>query len=273
MKGDPRDPAQVREHYEIEKQLATQLRAASQEERTDLYGTLYDELFSRVPHHSQLKEKNDEVAQQRKVRIRFRLLERFLQPTLTFLELGAGDCSLSFAVAQAVKRVYALDVSKHITTNAQEPSNFTLVISDGWSVPLPEQSIDLAYSDQLMEHLHPADAIEQLRNLYRALAPGGRYICITPNRLCGPHDISRHFSPVPVGFHLKEYTITELNAIFNSIGFSHVQVLLSVESFVLPWVLPVTPFLWIENGLTRLPRSLRKRFASRLIAAKVLATK
>jgi hypothetical protein len=31
-----------------------------------------------------------------------------------------------------------------------------------------------------MEHLHPEDAFEQLRNIIRALAPGGRYVCITP---------------------------------------------------------------------------------------------
>jgi predicted SAM-dependent methyltransferase len=35
------------------------------------------------------------------------------------------------------------------------------------------ESVDLAYSNQLMEHLHPDDASEQLANVYRALKPGG----------------------------------------------------------------------------------------------------
>ena len=39
----------------------------------------------------------------------------------------------------------------------------------------------------------PEDAVEQLRHLHAALAPGGVYLCITPSRLTGPHDISYLF--------------------------------------------------------------------------------
>ena len=35
---------------------------------------------------------------------------------------------------------------------------------------------------------------------------------MTPNRLYGPHDISRYFSDRPLGFHLREYTHLELAA-------------------------------------------------------------
>ena len=62
-----------------------------------------------------------------------------------------------------------------------------------------------------MEHLHPDDALEQLQNIYSALVPGGIYLCITPNRLSGPQDVSRDFDMVATGFHLKEYTISELS--------------------------------------------------------------
>ena len=39
-----------------------------------------------------------------------------------------------------------------------------------------------------------------LANLYRALKPGAVYVCITPNRLSGPHDISLYFDSVATGF-------------------------------------------------------------------------
>ena len=83
-----------------------------------------------------------------------------------------------------------------------------VVLSDGVSVEVPAASVTLAYSNQLMEHLHPDDALVQLRNIVRALAPGGLYVR-HPNRLTGPHDISMYFDRVATGFHLKEYTATE----------------------------------------------------------------
>ena len=45
-------------------------------------------------------------------------------------------------------------------------------------------------------------------------APGpdgvGVYICITPNRVSGPHDVSRGFDEVATGFHMHEYTGREI---------------------------------------------------------------
>ncbi len=48
---DNRPPAMLRQHYEVEKELADRLRHATREERRILYGTVYDELYQRVPHH------------------------------------------------------------------------------------------------------------------------------------------------------------------------------------------------------------------------------
>src|SRR5712692_8694627 len=46
-------------HYEIERELADQLRAAPPELRKELYRTVYNELFRRVPDHPQLTRKHD----------------------------------------------------------------------------------------------------------------------------------------------------------------------------------------------------------------------
>ena len=101
----------------------------------------------------------------------------------------------------------------------QLPANCEFLLSDGVSVPAPRESVDLAYSHQMMEHLHPDDALEQLRNVYQALKPGGYYFCATPNRLSGPWDISRHFDDVATGFHLREYTWGELLELLREVGF------------------------------------------------------
>jgi SAM-dependent methyltransferase len=180
---ETRTQEQIREHYEIEKELANRLTNASRSERRHLYSTLYDELYSRVPLHPQLTRKISIKKSAERTAAQMQWLKYFISDDMTFLEIGPGDCSLSFEVAKFVKRVYAVDVSEKITLTKSYPKNFQLIISDGTSIPIPLGIINLAYSNQLMEHLHPDDALEQLRNIYCSLMPGGRYICITPNRL------------------------------------------------------------------------------------------
>ena len=221
--NETRTPEQLWAHYLVEKDLAMRLRSATKAERGKLYSSAYEELFRRVADHPQLTNKVSSAQRARQISPRMDLLKPWLTPQTTFLEVGAGDCALSLALAEKVAHVYALDVSAAITQTATRPENFTLVLSDGTSIPVPDGHITVAFSNQLMEHLHPDDALDQLANIYRALAPGGVYICLTPNRLTGPHDISRYFDPVATGFHLKEYTCTELIAMFRQVGFRTVD--------------------------------------------------
>jgi SAM-dependent methyltransferase len=258
-KSERRTLEQLTEHYTIEKGLADRLRNAGKKERRYLYTAVYDELYRRVPHHPQLTRKVDPNAVTRKVTRQIRLLKRFLNPKVTFLEVGPGDCTLAFEVAKFVKKVYAMDVSEHITESSETPINFELIISDGTCIPIPDNNVNVAYSNQLMEHLHPDDALEQLRNIYETLTTGGVYVCITPNRLTGPHDISKYFDEAARGLHLKEYTVTELVRIFKAVGFSKVSVLISARGFTL--LLPLFQVKWIQGMLVRLPRTISRRIA------------
>jgi SAM-dependent methyltransferase len=255
-----RSAEQIREHYEIEKQLARRLFDSTPQARKTLYTVVYDELFQKVPHHPQLDTKASPEYQATKVARELRRLRGFLHKDSQFMEIGPGDCALSRAVAPLVKRVYAIDVSNEITKGLNLPPNFELILSDGSSVPVPPESIDVAYSNQLMEHLHPDDAFEQLQNIYKALAPKGIYLCITPNRLSGPHDVSRYFDAVATGFHLREYTVTDLSDLFKAVGFRRTQVYICVKGRRI--FLPTRPIKWMEATLDRLPYSIRKKVAS-----------
>jgi SAM-dependent methyltransferase len=257
----------IRNHYLIEKALAARLRAATKEERRELYTEVYDELFRRVPDHPQLWLKFDAKARQDNLDQRLTIIKKHLPAGATYLEIGPGDCSLAIEVARLARKVYAVDVSREITKETELPNNLELIISDGSSIPVPNDSVDLAYSDQLMEHLHPEDAIDQLRNIYKSLAAGGRYICITPNRLSGPHDVSRSFDDVATGFHLKEYTLRELQRIFRSVGFRRFQVLVGARGLQVPVpaLVPITIELLLEKMGGRLGRKAARRLPLRLI--------
>jgi methylase of polypeptide subunit release factors len=129
MKGESRTIAQIREHYEIERDLAHRLQTASRSERRYLYAALYDEMFQRVPLHPQLTRKASPAQTERVVAAQMGLVKPFLRPDTTFLEVGPGDCALSFAVAKVVQQVYAVDVSDEITQSVVKPPNFQLVLS------------------------------------------------------------------------------------------------------------------------------------------------
>lgn len=254
---------QLKEAYEIEKELAARLRHARKEERSHLYSTLYDELFQRVPHHPQLTDKADSGIKSKRILPSLNLLRTFLNSESNYLEIGPGDCALAFEVSKFVRKVYAVDVSREITRNPNYPDNFELIISDGCSIPVPPNSINIAYSDQLMEHLHPEDALGQLENIYRSLAPGGKYLCVTPNRLTGPHDISKYFDEVATGFHMKEYTMSELAEIFKIIGFHKIERFMNLNGHVV--ILPLFPVNIVETTFLRLPRLLSRNLAQSFI--------
>jgi len=209
-----------------------------------------------------LQRKENPEATGRAVMSQLRLIERFLRPDTCFLEIGPGDCKLSVAVSQVVRQVYAVDVSEVISSAAMRPANFELILSDGTSIPVPHGTANVAFSNQLMEHLHPDDALEHLRNIYKALGRGGLYVCITPNALSGPHDISRHFDRVATGFHLKEYTNAELYELFVRVGFSKVRAMLAVRGRSV--LVPVAICRIAEWFIRRIPHPCRLRLAGRL---------
>lgn len=266
--SDTRSQDQIREHYEIEKSLASRLRHSTKDERQTLYSEVYEELFTRVPHHQQLTRKNSANLRQGAIDRQLAYLRKFLGPDDVFLEIGAGDCALSFAVAELVSRTVAVDVSETITGNDAQPDNFELVISDGTSIPVPALSISFAYSYQLMEHLHPDDATEQLHNVFNALRPGGRYLCVTPSPLNGPHDISAGFDDVATCFHLKEYTVRELAALFRNAGFDDVGVVTGFAGRFFRW--PLSLVTSAEKLIGLLPARWAKAVARAPLARNVL---
>ncbi len=251
---------QIEEHYLVEKELASRLRNSTAQQRRELYSEVYDELFRRVPNHPQLTQKQSPEMIDADVAEKMQLLGRFLFPGMTFLEIGPGDCTLSLRVASLVSRVVAVDVSTEITNSLDAPENFELILSDGRSIPVPAGSVDFAYSDQLMEHLHEDDAFDQLYNIFYALAPQGRYLCCTPNRLTGPHDISCFFDDEAQGFHLKEYTIGELRNLFRRVGFRRVKLYVGGRGHFFRF--PCRMAILGEWVLQCLPKKLRDRLAN-----------
>ena len=268
--GDLRTPERLIAHYELERRLADRLRAGSQGERSWLYSEVYSKLFDSLPDHPQ-KTTNELPA--RRVADRKRLLGPLVKPDAVYLEVGCGTAALPFALAGLAAEVLGLDVTDALIDFAAAPANFRFVKTEGVEIPLADSSVDLAHSDQLMEHLHIEDAEPQLREINRILKPGGQYLCATPSRVTGPHDISVFFDEVATGFHMREYDYRSLRDLFLRTGFSRVRFPLVVRGFRL--ASPPYPVLrGIELALQAAPARLRRgRLAGIVMGVTALATK
>jgi SAM-dependent methyltransferase len=262
----------LRLHYTVERQLADRLReAASAQERQRICATMYEELFRLVPDHPRLTEKGESSElRERDVRWNMAQLKPYLRPGCTFLEVGAGDCALAARVAGTAAKVFAVDISA-CARKSRLPRNVRFVKTNGTDIGVPIETVDLAFSDQLMEHLHPDDALAQLRNIRRVLKPGGAYLCVTPSRLYGPSDVSGYFEDVACGFHLREYSVREIRAIFREAGFPKMHVYVGARGFFLRC--PAFLVEALETSIEWLPNRLRRGIAKTSILRALLGVR
>jgi SAM-dependent methyltransferase len=215
--------SQVEHHYLVEKGLADGLKQSDREQRKRIYATMYDELFRQVPDHPRLTRRATEIDTQRVIRSNVTFIRRFLTPSTVLVEFAPGHCKFLMALAPRVKRVCGVDLSDQRDPNDDPPNNLELVIYDGYTVEgIAAGSADVAFSNQLIEHIHPDDIRLHFEQVRRLLKDGGRYVLCTPHALLGPHDVSQYFSDVPQGFHLKEWTYSELVPEIRAAGFSRV---------------------------------------------------
>ena len=263
-----RTAEELREHYEIEKELGDRLRHANQDERAAMYSQVYDELFRRVPKHPQLTGQNT-ADHERKVQALLRLVHPYLTPETVFMEMGAGDCALPRVVAPLVSKAYGLEVSEVLTSKLPKSDRFEVLISKNCDVPLSDDTVDLAFSYQVIEHIHPEDVVEQLKQIYRVLKPGGCYYCITPNRLYGPSDISRDFDREATGLHLKEYSNTDLLKLFRGIGFRKTWIERRFKGHHV--AVPALAIRLLESAFECLPWRLRTPLSRSYLGTRMLA--
>ncbi len=258
--GDSRPPDRIEEHYVLEQQLAKRLLDADPAARAHAYTEAYNELFRRLPDHPQKSEARAKVRASR-IDNSCRWLQPYLKKNSVFLEIGCGDGALSSSIATRVGRSFGLDVTDALIDYSKLPSNMSILLSKGTDVPLPDGVVDVAWSDQVMEHLHPGDAELQLAEIYRVLKPGGIYLCNTPNRVTGPHDISGYFGYEATGLHLREYDSGMLWVLFKRIGFRRLSFSMSARGITIRWP---RRLLWLlERGMMTLPPRLRARLAIR----------
>ena len=98
------------------------------------------------------------------------------------VDIGAGTGLLTLPLAARVSRVWAVDISQHMghylvaKASSADISNIETVVASAVSLPLVDESVDLAVSNYCFHHLNDADKVRALREVRRVLVPGGRFV-------------------------------------------------------------------------------------------------
>ena len=255
---------QILNHYKVEKAIAERIKKSNREERKQIYASMYEELFQKVPDHSRLTRRKDEEQSNKANKDKFLLIKSLINNKTVFAEFAPGDCQFSFEVANHVSQGFGIDISDQHNPSIIPPENFKLIVYDGYNLSeIPDNSIDVLFSDQLIEHFHPEETQLHFEIAYRILKKSGKYIFRTPHRYSGPHDISKYFSDEPEGFHLKEWTYSELKPVLRNAGFSLISARM-MRKRVLLW-LPFTYFEICEKVLGRYPRAKIRTIADLIL--------
>ena len=274
--GDDRSIDELVAHYNIEVELADRLRASTPEQRRSLYREVYDQAYRTIPNHP--TRRHDPAVRARHAASLVALLRPYLRRDADFVEIGPGSgCALSLEVCRHVRHVTAIDVSTEISRVESHPANFTHVIYDGIDINQPPGSADIVFSNQVLEHLHPNDAVRQIDDIHRALRPGGVFLFTVPNRLSGPGDISKYFDTrAATGFHLREYSHWELRRILKAAGFSTIGAIIGMNETYFRF--PLALLEGVERALDVMPRPVngaiaRRRPFSTILRIKMVAYK
>jgi len=103
-------------------------------------------------------------------------------PDESVLDLGAGTGLLTIEAAARARRVWAVDISPrmcdYLITKSRSAGlkNIEPVVSSVTSLPLMDETIDVAISNYCLHHLPDDEKLLALREAHRVLVPGGRLV-------------------------------------------------------------------------------------------------
>ncbi|HRI91225.1 MAG: methyltransferase domain-containing protein [Rubrivivax sp.] len=102
---------------------------------------------------------------------------RHIGPDTVVLDLGAGAGIVGeMNLRGRVQRVCGVDPDARVIEN---PYLDDARIGTGESIPYPDETFDLVFADNVLEHLPDPEAV--FREVHRVLKPGGCFLAKTPN--------------------------------------------------------------------------------------------
>jgi 2-polyprenyl-3-methyl-5-hydroxy-6-metoxy-1,4-benzoquinol methylase len=159
-------------------------------------------------------------------------LSRDLPPSSRILDVGCGNGSVTLEFAKRGHSVVGIDLAEagiRIARQSCPSGRFEVLAADRNVLDkLGEESFDLVYSAEVVEHLY--DPRSYMAGCYTATSPGGKFICTTPYHgylknlaisLAGGWD--KHADPLFDGGHIKLFSRRTLSALMAEAGFRKLE--------------------------------------------------
>jgi ubiquinone/menaquinone biosynthesis C-methylase UbiE len=134
-------------------------------------------------------------------RIRYAIELCKLKSSDTVLDYGCGRGELCLAIANKVKTVIGIDYSQDAIDVANSllsdsVRNVAFFKENEKTLPLKDNSVDVIFFLDVVEHLYPEENKLIVKEFYRVLKPGGRVIThTTPNKEI--HDLRNKYMLLP----------------------------------------------------------------------------
>jgi 2-polyprenyl-3-methyl-5-hydroxy-6-metoxy-1,4-benzoquinol methylase len=234
MHGKSVEPATFEQwrqrHYEIEKQYAGRILKTPKgsEERRQLFQQAYSDVIGNIierydPGGGETNYTDTVVG------IVKTLLSPSVRKSAKIFDLGCGSGHLLISLAKDGYDVYGIDVSRASIEQAkQDLSAFGksehVQHGDVLDYHAPTK-FDVIVMDNVIEHLVPDETPDILAKCHEMLGEQGYLVVLTPHTFSGPHDVSKHFLPFGAkaeGFHLKEFSFTDMDEFLRRAGFQDV---------------------------------------------------
>lgn len=108
--------------------------------------------------------------------------DRYIPPEAVVLDVGAGYCE--FINNVRAKRKIAVDLNPDARRFAEDDVEVILSTSTDLK-QVQDETVDVAFTSNFFEHLSKEDIVKTVREIYRVLKPGGRFLILQPNiRYC-----------------------------------------------------------------------------------------
>jgi SAM-dependent methyltransferase len=105
---------------------------------------------------------------------------RFMSSSESVLDLGAGHGEFILHSRAANRMAMDLNPDMVEILNGTGIVTFQQECTKSW--PVPDESLDVVFSSNLLEHLPSKEAVQEtVRNAFEAIKPGGRIILLGPN--------------------------------------------------------------------------------------------
>lgn len=220
-------PIVLKEAFEIEAHYhKLLLDEKSFENRLKLYNQLYAKvipIYNRDPNLAYGYNQKDKYV---------KLFSRELQGA-NIIDFGCGSGNMLKSISRQLETKSLTGIDTVISKELRAHQSIEFIEANIIDYYF-EKVFDVAFSDNVMEHLVPEDCQRHINSIFKALSDGGKLIIIMPNRLFGPWDITRikDFSQSgqtdAEGGHVNESTHTEMTERLKIAGFRKVSTIIPI---------------------------------------------